>query len=58
MSTQVGDRELRCIDCGNNFSLSAEEQEFFKEKGYEQPKRCKACRQARKAERQQQDDRR
>jgi Probable zinc-ribbon domain len=53
MSTQAGpgDRQLRCADCGGNFSWSVEEQAFFKEKGYEQPKRCKPCRQAKKAQR-------
>jgi hypothetical protein len=51
VSTQRGDRELRCADCGGNFSWSAEEQEFYRERGYEQPKRCKPCRQAKKAQR-------
>ena len=58
MSTQPGDRELHCADCGADFTWSAEEQAFFKEKGYEPPKRCKPCRQAKKAQRQERDDRR
>jgi CxxC-x17-CxxC domain-containing protein len=46
------DKTLQCSDCGNTFNFSAEEQEFFQSKGYtNEPKRCHACRQARKAER-------
>lgn len=46
------DKSLQCSDCGNTFTFSAEEQEFFQSKGYtNEPKRCPECRQARKAER-------
>jgi len=46
------DKSLECSDCGATFTFSAEEQEFFQSKGYtNEPKRCPACRQARKAER-------
>ena len=46
------DKTLQCTDCGENFTFSAEEQEFFQSKGYtNEPKRCPACRAARKAER-------
>ncbi len=46
------DKSLQCADCGATFTFSAEEQEFFQSKGYtNEPKRCPACRQARKAER-------
>jgi CxxC-x17-CxxC domain-containing protein len=46
------DKTLQCADCGTAFVFSAEEQEFFASKGYtNEPKRCPACRQARKAER-------
>ncbi len=46
------DKSLQCADCGTSFVFSAEEQEFFASKGYtNEPKRCPACRQARKAER-------
>ncbi|MFC2067716.1 zinc-ribbon domain containing protein [Chloroflexota bacterium] len=46
------DKSLQCSDCGANFTFSAEEQEFFQSKGYtNEPKRCPACRQARKVER-------
>ena len=46
------DKALRCCDCGNEFTFSVEDQEFFQSKGYtNEPKRCPECRQARKAER-------
>ena len=46
------EKSLQCSDCGVNFAFTAEEQEFFASKGYtNEPKRCPACRQARKSER-------
>ncbi|GAH00739.1 unnamed protein product [marine sediment metagenome] len=46
------DKTLQCSDCGATFTFSAEEQEFFQTKGYtNEPKRCPACREARKAQR-------
>jgi CxxC-x17-CxxC domain-containing protein len=45
------DRTLTCKDCGQSFTFSADDQEFFATKGYSEPLRCPACRQARKAER-------
>ena len=45
------DRTLTCQDCGQEFTFSADDQEFFATKGYSEPKRCPACRAARKAER-------
>ena len=46
------DRELECVDCGQTFTFSASEQEFYASKGYtNDPKRCPACRNARKARR-------
>ena len=45
------DRTLTCQDCGQAFTFSADDQEFFAQKGYTEPKRCPACRSARKAER-------
>ena len=46
------DKTLQCVNCGSTFTFSASEQEFFQSKGYtNEPKRCPACRQARKAER-------
>jgi CxxC-x17-CxxC domain-containing protein len=46
------DKSLQCSDCNTTFNFSAEDQEFFRSKGYtNEPKRCPACRQARKSER-------
>lgn len=46
------DKTLRCADCGNEFAFSASEQEFFAEKGFtNEPKRCPACRRARRQQR-------
>ncbi|MFH1639254.1 MAG: zinc-ribbon domain containing protein, partial [Chloroflexota bacterium] len=28
------DKQLQCSDCGANFTFTAEEQEFYKTKGY------------------------
>ncbi len=46
------DREIACLDCGQPFLFTAGEQEFYDRKGFkEEPKRCKPCRDARKARR-------
>ena len=46
------DKSLECSECGATFTFSAREQEFFQSKGYtNEPKRCPACREARKMER-------
>ncbi len=38
------DRTLTCGSCGQPFTFSAGEQEFFHERGYvNDPKRCKRC---------------
>ena len=38
------DRGLRCMQCGKDFVFEWGEQEFFKEKGFQDPKRCPVCR--------------
>ena len=46
------DRQITCADCAQPFVFSAGEQEFYARKGFkEEPKRCKPCRDARKARR-------
>ena len=45
------DIELTCSDCGCTFTFTAEEQQFYAEKGFASPKRCGACRSARKKQR-------
>lgn len=44
------DKVLVCNDCNKEFVFTAGEQEFYAEKGFtNEPKHCKACRDARKA---------
>ena len=39
------DKTISCIDCGAPFIFSANEQEFYAQKGFSnEPKRCKNCR--------------
>ena len=45
------DRTLVCGDCGNSFVFTAGEQAFYSERSFSDPKRCKSCRAARKAQR-------
>ena len=46
------DKSLRCVDCGATFTFSTSEQAFFQSKGYaNEPKRCPACRESRRAQR-------
>lgn len=45
------DKTIKCADCGAEFVFSANEQEFFASKGFTPPKRCKACRQKKKGNR-------
>src|SRR5205807_2447067 len=46
------DKTLTCVDCGASFTFSARDQEFHAEKGFaNEPKRCFACRQARRVQR-------
>jgi CxxC-x17-CxxC domain-containing protein len=46
------DKTLTCADCGATFTFSADEQELFQQRGYQnEPKRCPTCRQAKRATR-------
>jgi CxxC-x17-CxxC domain-containing protein len=43
------DRTLTCVECGQGFTFSADDQSYHAEKGYtNEPKRCTSCRQARR----------
>ena len=43
------DKTITCRDCGSEFVFTVGEQEFYKEKGFDnEPARCQACRKARK----------
>ena len=44
------DKLLKCKDCGAEFVFTAGEQEFYRERGFQnEPQRCKSCRDKRKA---------
>lgn len=45
------DKRIICKDCGKEFTLTVGEQNFYAEKGFAEPVRCKECRDRRKAER-------
>jgi hypothetical protein len=47
----VSEHRLTCADCGREYAFSAEEQRFFREKGYSPPKRCRDCRRGKKEQR-------
>jgi len=45
------DRTITCADCGADFLFGEREQSFYAERGMSEPKRCKPCRDQRKAQR-------
>lgn len=46
------DKTLVCKDCGQQFTFTTGEQEFYAQKGFQnEPVRCGACRRARKQQR-------
>ncbi|MGC4191982.1 MAG: zinc-ribbon domain containing protein [Thermomicrobiales bacterium] len=49
----MSERTLTCRDCGQEFVFTLGEQEFYTQRGFSEPQRCPACRQARKSQRNQ-----
>ncbi|KYH29219.1 MULTISPECIES: zinc-ribbon domain-containing protein [Clostridium] len=48
----MADKTLVCKDCGKEFIFTEGEQQFYKEKGFENdPVRCPECRKIRKQQR-------
>jgi len=46
------DKQISCVDCGNEFTFTSGEQDHFAQLGFtNEPKRCPACRAAKKASR-------
>jgi CxxC-x17-CxxC domain-containing protein len=45
------DKTLSCADCRQEFTFTASEQQFYADRGFSEPRRCPACRAARKAQR-------
>lgn len=48
MGRVLNDITIECKDCGENFTVSAKEQEWYYDKGFELPKRCPRCRKNKK----------
>ena len=44
------DKTIKCVDCKQDFTFTEGEQDFYAEREYTDPKRCKDCREKRKAE--------
>ncbi|HCV27105.1 MAG TPA: hypothetical protein DGB32_02145, partial [Dehalococcoidia bacterium] len=44
------DRNIACVECGQEFVFSADDQQYHSERGYSDPKRCPSCRAARRAQ--------
>ena len=45
------DKTLTCADCGQPFTFTADDQEFYATRGFSEPKRCRNCRTQRRMER-------
>lgn len=40
----LAEKQIACTACGSDFMFSAEEQEFYQSKGFQDPRKCKPCR--------------
>src|SRR5205814_9413514 len=49
--TMSADSTLTCRDCGQAFTFTAGEQDFYASRGFSEPSRCPDCRAARKSQR-------
>jgi CxxC-x17-CxxC domain-containing protein len=38
------DRTITCVQCNQDFTFSADDQQFHAGRGYQDPKRCPSCR--------------
>jgi len=45
----MSDLDITCAECGNTFPFTEREQDYYRERGLSNPKRCKACRDARRS---------
>jgi CxxC-x17-CxxC domain-containing protein len=45
------DKTLTCVDCGQQFTFTASEQQFYADRQFTEPRRCSSCRASRKATR-------
>jgi len=56
--TEIQDKIIICCDCGQEFTFTIGEAEFYISKGFTQPRRCKLCRQELKLKKRREDERR
>jgi CxxC-x17-CxxC domain-containing protein len=49
MDEGLPDQTLSCVDCGVEFTFTGRDQAFYKERGFQPPRRCKTCRDKRKS---------
>jgi hypothetical protein len=50
------DKTIKCRECKQDFTFTEGEQDFYAQRDFSEPKRCKPCRDARKAKRQNKTD--
>lgn len=48
--SEPNDIDLRCIECGDYFTFTVGEQQFYKRMGFVHPRRCESCREKRDLE--------
>lgn len=46
--TNIGDKIINCVVCKKDFVFSKEEQDYFRENGWNDRKKCKECKQFQK----------
>lgn len=44
-------KTFKCKECGKDFEITEGEQKFYKDKGWDLPKRCMECRKVRRTAR-------
>jgi CxxC-x17-CxxC domain-containing protein len=49
--TSQTDKTLTCVDCQQEFTFTASEQQFYADRQFSEPRRCASCRASRKAAR-------
>jgi len=42
-------KQIECVDCHTDFDFTERDRAFYESKGFQEPKRCKPCRAAKKA---------
>ena len=50
LTADLEDRKITCKDCKQPFTFTVKDQLFYKEKSFQEPKRCRPCRDDRKRE--------